>query len=73
MVGVQPHEPELADSAGSGKRYMAHKNDKLGEQFQQLAAGLASGLSGPLTASPHLFRNIGIHVNGFTRPSNLVG
>lgn len=58
-------------AAGSGKRYMAHKNQMLAEQFQALAAGLASSVAGPLAASQHLFRGVGIHVNGFTRPSNL--
>ena len=50
---------------------MAHKNHKLGQQFQELAKGLAASLTGPLAASQHLFRGVGIHVNGFTHPSNL--
>lgn len=58
--------------AGSGKRYMAHKNNLLAEQFQVMAEGLANSVTGPLAASRDLFRGISIHVNGFTRPSNLV-
>jgi len=59
-------------AAGSGKRYMAHKNNMLAEQFQVMAEGLAHSVTGPLAASKDLFRGISIHVNGFTRPSNLV-
>ena len=58
--------------AGSGKRYMAHKNNMLAEQFQVMADGLAHSVTGPLAASKDLFRGISIHVNGYTRPSNLV-
>ena len=57
---------------GSGKRYMAHKNSLLAEQFQKYADGLADSVTGPLAAGKDLFRGISIHVNGFTRPSNLV-
>ena len=51
---------------------MAHKNNMLAEQFQAMAEGLAGSVTGPLAASKDLFRGVSIHVNGFTRPSNLV-
>jgi hypothetical protein len=51
---------------------MAHKNSLLAEQFQRFADGLADSVTGPLAAGKDLFRGISIHVNGFTRPSNLV-
>lgn len=50
---------------------MVHKNQMLAQQFQELAADLASSVRGPLSADQHLFRGVSIHVNGFTRPSNL--
>jgi hypothetical protein len=52
---------------GSFRAYMQHKNRKLGEQFQQQQAQLAS--SG---ARSTIFAGVAIHVNGFTRPSQSV-
>ena len=61
------------DHAGSGRRYMAHKNRKLQEQFQEVSARERASWA-PLTAEDaDLFRGISIFVNGLTNPSHLVG
>lgn len=60
------------DHAGSGARYMAHKNRKLHEQFAEVAARERAGWVPQTEEDATLFQGISIFVNGLTDPSHLV-
>lgn len=60
------------DHAGSGRRYMAYKNKKLLEQFQETSAKERAGYMPPSAQDATLFRGVSIFVNGLTSPSQLV-
>ena len=59
-----PDGSEAKDHGGSFGAYMAYKEQKLAEQFDANAAA---------AQRTQLFAGVSIHVNGFTRPSHLVG
>jgi hypothetical protein len=60
------------DHAGSGGRYMAHKNRKLHEQFAEVAARERAGWVPQKEEDAALFQGVSIFVNGLTDPSHLV-
>ena len=63
---------EVEHHGGSFAKYMANKNKKLQEQFdQQSAVAMAYGDASGLAVS-NLFSGVSIMVNGFTTPSQSV-
>lgn len=63
-VASSRKDPDSMHHDGDVGKYMANKNAKLIEQFEQTATQ-------SLPASS-LFKGVSIHVNGFTRPSHQV-